>query len=287
MADGRTPIILTERREHVLLLADRLAGHSKNIITLFGTASAKLRRETMDRLQAIPQNEQLVIVATGKYVGEGFDYPRLDTLFLALPIAWKGKVAQYAGRLHRNYPGKNEVQIYDYVDIYVPVLENMYQKRLKGYSAIGYKIKIDGMPQANPDLIYDGKSFYPVFSEDIRNAKSEILIVSPFMRKSRITQILRLLSEAMLNNAKIVVVTRPTENFPEKDQKSVIENTQKLESYGIKVRYRSGFHQKFTVIDGQIVWYGSVNFLSFGTAEESIMRFTSHDIAGQLMDTVL
>ena len=148
-------------------------------------------------------------------------------------------------------------------------------------------IKINGMPQANPDLIYDGRSFYPVFSEDVRNAKSEILIVSPFMRKSRITQILRLLSEAMLNNAKIVVVTRPAEDFPEKDQKSVIENMQKLESYGIEVRRKAGFHQKFTVIDGQIVWYGSVNFLSFGTAEESIMRFTSHDIAGQLLDTVL
>jgi len=287
LKDGRTPIILTERREHVLLLADRLNKHCKNIITLFGTTSAKIRRETMDRLQAISDDEQLVIVATGKYVGEGFDYPRLDTLFLGLPIAWRGKVAQYAGRLHRNYPGKNEVQIYDYVDIHVPVLENMYQKRLKGYAAIGYKIRIDGIPQTNPDLIYDGKSFYPVFSEDVRNAKSEILIVSPFMRKSRITQILRLLSEAMLNDTKIVVVTRPTEDFPQKDQKSVIENTQKLESYGVEVRYRAGFHQKFTVIDGQIVWYGSVNFLSFGTAEESIMRFTSHDIAGQLMDTVL
>lgn len=287
LADGRTSIILTERREHVLLLADKLSGHCKNIITLFGTASAKLRRESMDKLKAIPADGPLVIIATGKYVGEGFDYPRLDTLFLALPIAWKGKVAQYAGRLHRNYSGKNEVQIYDYVDIHEPVLENMYQKRLKGYSGIGYKIKIDAMPQANPDLFYDGKSFYPVFSNDIRNTKNEILIVSPFMRKSRIAQILRLLSEAMLNNAKVVVVTRPAEDFPEKDRKSVIDNTQKLESYGVDVRYKSGFHQKFTVIDGQIVWYGSVNFLSFDTAEESIMRFTSHDIAGQLMDTVL
>lgn len=287
LGDGRTPIVLTERREHVLLLADKLAKHCKNIITLFGTASAKLRRETMEKLQAIPPNEPLVIIATGKYVGEGFDCPRLDTLFLALPIAWKGKVAQYAGRLHRNYPGKNEVQIYDYVDIHVPVLENMYQKRLKGYAAIGYKIKIEGVSQVNPDLIYDGKSFYPVFSEDIRNAKSEILIVSPFMRKSRITQILRLLSEAMLKHAKVVAVTRPAEDFPENDRKSVVENIQRLESYGIEVRQRAGFHQKFTVIDGQIVWYGSVNFLSFGSAEESIMRFTSHDIAGQLMDTVL
>ena len=287
LSNGRTPIILTERREHVLLLADRLAGKCKNIITLFGTASPKQRKETMDALQAVPEDEPLVIVATGKYVGEGFDYPRLDTLFLALPIAWKGKVAQYAGRLHRNHPGKQEVQIYDYVDIHVPMLDKMYQKRLKGYAAIGYRIKTDGTPQTNPDLIYDGKSFYPVFCEDLRNAKSEILIVSPFMRKSRITQMLRILSEAMLNKAKVVVITRPAEDFPEKDRETVIENTERLKSYGVEVQHKSGFHQKFTVIDGQTVWYGSVNFLSFGTAEESIMRFTSHDIADQLMDTVL
>ena len=90
-----------------------------------------------------------------------------------------------------------------------------------------------------------------------------------------------------MNQVKIVVVTRPTEGFPERDQKSVLENTQKLRGYGVEVRHKSGFHQKFTVIDGKIVWYGSVNFLSFGTAEESIMRFTSYDIAGQLIDTVL
>ena len=287
LSNGRTPIILTERREHVLLLADRLTGHCKNVITLFGTASPKQRKETMDALQAVPENEPLVIVATGKYVGEGFDYPRLDTLFLALPIAWKGKVAQYAGRLHRNHPGKQEVQIYDYVDIHVPMLDKMYQKRLKGYAAIGYRVKTDGTSQTNPDLIYDGKSFYPVFCEDIRNARSEVLIVSPFMRKSRITQMLRVLSDAVLNKAKVVVITRPAEDFPEKDQKAVIENIQRLKDYGMEVRHKSGFHQKFTVIDGQTVWYGSVNFLSFGTAEESIMRFTSNDIAGQLMDTVL
>lgn len=94
------------------------------------------------------------------------------------------------------------------------------------------------------------------------------------------------MSEALLNRVKIVVVTRPAEDFPERDKKSVLDNTQKMCGYGVEVRYKSGFHQKFTVIDGKIVWYGSVNFLSFGTAEESIMRFRSHDIAGKLIDTV-
>ena len=94
--NGRTPIILSERREHVTMLTELLKPHCDNVIEIVGTTSAKSRRETLERLDNIPQEESLVVVATGRYVGEGFDYPRLDTLFLALPIAWKGKVAQYA-----------------------------------------------------------------------------------------------------------------------------------------------------------------------------------------------
>lgn len=287
LQQGRCSIILTERREHVLYLQERLSGHCKNIITLFGIASQKERRQTLERLESIPSDESLLIIATGKYVGEGFDCPRLDTLFLALPIAWKGKVAQYAGRLHRNYPGKSEVQIYDYVDIHIPVLERMYQKRVKGYAAIGYKIKIDSAPQTEPDLIYDGKTFYSSYCQDIRTASKEILIVSPFMRKGRITQLMRNLTEAILNGVSVTVVTRPPQDFKEKERETVEKNISTLQEYGVKVVTKSGFHQKFTVIDQEVVWYGSVNFLSFGISEESIMRFTNADIAGQLMDTVL
>ena len=178
LSDGRTPIILTERREHIETISGLLSGKCDNIITLFGTGSQKEKRETLAKLESIPDNEKLIIIATGKYVGEGFDYPRLDTLFLALPIAWKGKVAQYTGRLHRNYIGKTEVQVYDYVDIHVPMLEKMYQKRVKGYAAVGYKAKIKTNEPITPNLIYDGKSFYPVFADDVMHATKEILIVT-------------------------------------------------------------------------------------------------------------
>lgn len=284
--DSRVPIVLTERREHVLKLKDMLSRHCQNIITLFGTSFQKERRETLEKLETIPDNESLIIIATGRYVGEGFDYPRLDTLFLALPIAWKGKVAQYAGRLHRNYPGKSEVQIYDYVDVHIPVLERMYQKRLKGYSSIGYKIKIDNDHSVTPDLIYDGKSFYPVYCQDIKSAHKEVIIVCPFMRKNRISQLSKVLTQALQNEVSVTVITRPPENFKESERETVKENTVSLQNFGVNVIYKSDFHQKFTVIDNQIVWYGSVNFLSFGTNEESIMRFVSFDIAKQLEDTV-
>lgn len=141
--EGRNPIILTERTEHVKKLANDLKEIIDNVIVLTGGMSKKEKKEQMQKLQSIHKEKSAVIVATGKFVGEGFDEPRLDTLFLAMPISWKETLQQYAGRLHRLYENKNEVQIYDYVDIHVGVLERMYQKRLKGYSSIGYLARSD------------------------------------------------------------------------------------------------------------------------------------------------
>jgi superfamily II DNA or RNA helicase len=95
----------------------------------------------MARMRAIPDNEERLILATGRYIGEGFDDARLDTLFLTLPISWRGTLQQYVGRLHRTHDNKQVVQVYDYVDEEIPLLARMYQKRQKGYKAIGYEIK--------------------------------------------------------------------------------------------------------------------------------------------------
>ena len=106
---------------------------------LKGGTSAKRRRETLAELEAIPENEERLVLATGRYIGEGFDDTRLDTLFLTMPVSWRGTVVQYTGRLHRAHPGKSEVRIYDYVDSRVPVLARMFQRRLAGYRSIGYQ----------------------------------------------------------------------------------------------------------------------------------------------------
>lgn len=283
---GRTPIVLTERKEHAVKLKKLIEGKCKNVILLTGAASQKEKRLTMENLNGIPDSETLVVIATGKYVGEGFDYPRFDTLFLALPIAWKGKVAQYAGRLHRNYPGKKEVQIYDYADIHIPVLERMYQKRLKGYSSIGYKIKVENDLFNKPSIIYDGKSFVPVFLSDIKDAQKEVVIVSPFIRMHRLKSLQSTLCEAVRNGIKITAVTRPPDDFTGDNKVTAEECIEMLKSLGIAVQTKSNIHQKFTILDAKTIWYGSVNFLSYGNAEESLMRFDSYDIAGELLDTV-
>lgn len=138
--EKRSPILLTERKEHLNYFAERLARLIKNVIVLQGGMPAKKRKEALNKLGSISDQEERIIIATGRYLGEGFDDKRLDTLFLAFPISWRGTLAQYAGRLHRYHTNKKEVTIYDYVDSRVPVLARMRDRRLKGYRFIGYRV---------------------------------------------------------------------------------------------------------------------------------------------------
>ncbi len=140
LKDNRSPLLLTERTEHLDILNNLLMSRVKNVVILKGGMGKKQRDSVEEQLKNIGKDEERVILATGRYIGEGFDDPRLGTLFLALPISWKGTIQQYAGRLHRQYDGKKEVRIYDYLDESVPMLARMYQKRLRGYNSIGYSI---------------------------------------------------------------------------------------------------------------------------------------------------
>ncbi len=136
----RVPVLLTERREHLDLLAGLLSQRIQNVIVMTGGMGKKQRQRLAEQIASIPTDQPRVIVATGRYLGEGFDDERLDTLFLALPISWRGTLTQYAGRLHRLNAAKKEVIIYDYVDFEVPVLAKMHARRRTGYKSIGYEI---------------------------------------------------------------------------------------------------------------------------------------------------
>ena len=129
---------MTERKDHLEYFAGRLREFVKHVVVLKGGMRAKERRDSAERLASVPDTEERLVIATGRYVGEGFDDARLDTLFLAMPISWKGTLIQYSGRLHRRHPAKTEVRIYDYVDLEVPMLLRMFEKRLPTYRAIGY-----------------------------------------------------------------------------------------------------------------------------------------------------
>jgi len=148
LEEGRSPLLLTERRDHLEFFEMKLRGVSRNLVVLRGGMTARARQQAREQLKSIPLDQERVVLATGRFIGEGFDDRRLDTLFLALPVSWKGTLAQYAGRLHRQHVGKTEVRVFDYVDRSVPMLRRMFERRLRGYRAIGYVVNASAMGKA-------------------------------------------------------------------------------------------------------------------------------------------
>jgi superfamily II DNA or RNA helicase len=151
--DGRFPLLLTERTDHLELLLEKLVRRVPNVFVMKGGMGKKQRDALASEISAVPIDQQRVIIATGRYIGEGFDDARLDTLFLAMPISWRGTLQQYVGRLHRLHENKHVVRVYDYVDASVPVLNRMYEKRLRAYKAVGYTVtRPTGEQEAQADL---------------------------------------------------------------------------------------------------------------------------------------
>lgn len=284
VAAGRTPIILTARTSHVELLAEMLKQHVANIIQLTGEGTAKNKRETLQKLQDIPKDAPLVIVATGIYVGEGFDYPRLDTLFLALPISWKGLVAQYAGRLHRENEGKKDVRIYDYIDIHEPVCENMYRKRLKGYSAIGYRVlskdtqtlfdNTDDLQTSSYEgQIFNGNTFRLAFMQNLKSSRQSIVISSPKLYRTERNTFVKMLREFHVSGVQIAILTSEESS-----------QTNYLKSLGLYVKIVPKLSLSSCIIDRSTVWYGSINILGYVTEEDNIIKITDGKLANELLD---
>lgn len=278
LKEGRSPIILTSRTAHVETLARLLESQCPNVITLVGSESTKEKRQKMEQLQSIPPSEPLVIVATGKYVGEGFDYARLDTLFLASPIAGKSVVNQYTGRLHREFESKQDVQVYDYIDIRVPVCESMYRKRLKGYASIGYRIRNDEMFDClfpTTDVIYDGHNFEPPFISDLAKAKHSVVIACPRINIGRHSKIVERLIDLAAKGIEIVLHTKEDN-----------DDALRLKNQGISVMIKEYLSLHAAIIDKGIIWYGSVNILGFRSVEDNLIRFKNPEIATNLLESI-
>ena len=282
----RTPIILTNRTAHVSVLAEKLKATIKNVISLTGAGTTREKREAMQRLQTIPDREQLVIVATGKYIGEGFDYPRLDTLFLALPISWKGLLTQYAGRLHREYEGKKDVRIYDYIDIHEPICDSMYRKRLKGYAAIGYKTINTAQPTLFDHIndisssiaenqIFNGLTFYRPYTSDLTKAKRSIVISSPKLYRTEQNPLVTLLKELVHQGIEILITT-VAEN----------EQTAFIQSKGLSVKVKPKLSLYTTIIDKEVVWYGSINTLGYASKDDNMIKVTDIHLANELIEMI-
>ena len=273
--EGHTPLVLTTRTAHVKALAQMLMSFADHVIQLIGADSTKEKRIALQNLQSIPISESLVIVATGKYVGEGFDYPRLDTLFLTMPIAWKGNVEQYAGRLHREYDGKTEVRIYDYVDIHVPLCDSMYRKRLKGYSKAGYgKNVASSTPDKNPqELIYERNNYEAAFRNDLSKAQHSVVIAVPKVKFKYKPSIMSILAHLLHDGVAVAV------HIKEEGANEI-----ELKNAGMDVICSKEQTLQCAIIDKSIVWYGNINFFGYNSDTNNVMRIADHKIANEMIE---
>ena len=285
---GRTPLVLSERIEHLNLLHEQLSDSAQNVILITGRGTQKQKKEVLEKLRAVPTDESLIILATGKYAGEGFDYPRIDTLMLAMPFSWKGTLSQYCGRLHRNFAGKNEVQIFDYVDYRIPVFDRMYQNRLKGYKHLGYSIKpntSDNVETNTESKLYSAEDYKSDFQKDILSATSKIIISVPYLSKSEVQDFV-LSSTALLEKGVNIQIFLHNPD-DESKQKKLEPCIRMLENIGINVIERENVSQKITIIDEKILWYGNINFLGYTENEECCMRIVDDKIASEIEVEVL
>ena len=272
LKDGRTPLVLTKLREHITTLAEMLQPYCANIICLTGTAPAKEKREAMERLKSIADEEPLVVIATGKYVGEGFDFPRLDTLFMVLPVSYQNIVQQYTGRLHREFEGKREVQVYDYIDIHVPCLARMYSRRLKSYAPIGYRQQQTEILEQNPqDIVFDKGNFFPVLSTDIESARKMVVFSCKSLKYAK-KSLCQAIISATTRGADCVIYVRESS-----------DRDASFTDYGAKVVVKGNLTILAAVIDRSILWYGNINFTGFNNAEENVMRMNEPSIASEML----
>ncbi len=275
LAVGRSQIVLTTLTSHVEQLSQLLSTCCKNIITLVGSESMKDKRQKMERLAELSPKEPLVVVATGHYVGEGFDYPRLDTLFLVSPVSWKGIIAQYAGRLHREYHGKTDVRIYDYIDIRLPLCERMYQRRLKGYAAIGYQL-LENEPsvtEQHPQSLFSGNNYQASLVEHISQAKHSVLIAAMKSGLKKQSGLWRALKEAICRGVQVVVFVKHRN-----------EQVEWLQREGFAVYVSESLTLQLVVIDKKDIWYGSINFIGYATEEDFAVRFADKQLVAEMID---
>ena len=282
----RTPLILSERLEHLEFLQEQLKDCAQNVILITGKGTQKQKREQLENLNNISTEESLIILATGKYAGEGFDYPRIDTLMLAMPFSWKGTLSQYCGRLHRNFVGKEEVIIYDYVDFRIPVFDRMYQNRLKGYKQLGYTIKPKekdfekSSSTETTSRLFSKEEYLHDFEKDIVNAKSKIIITAPYLSKTETLTFVLLTAKKIAEGVTIIVyVKKASDETKNNKLKACI---QLLENIGIRVEEKDDLSQKIAIIDEKVLWYGNINYLGYTEMEECCMRIEDAKIASEI-----
>lgn len=281
----RTPVVLTKYTEHASKLYELVKSFADKVFLLTGAISKKEQKILREEMEQVSAEESLILIATGQLIGEGFDFPRLDTLIMATPVAWKGIVEQYAGRLNRDFVGKENVMIYDYVDLHIPVFDRMYAKRLKAYKKIGYQLYTNEINNKQiTNAIFDSDTYLFAYETDLKSAAKDIVISSPTLGKYKVYRMIGLLKERQEMGIKVTIVTWHPDVYKYGKDEHRIELMDLLRNYGFHIELMFENCEHYAVIDDEIVWYGSMNLLSKDDIEDNIMRVVSKEIASELLE---
>ena len=282
---GRTPVVLTKYVDHAKKLSERLKTYADRLILLTGANGTKARRAQVEELNKVDDSDSLILVGTGSLLGEGFDFPRLDTLFMATPVSGENVVEQYVGRLNRDYDGKENVIVYDYVDSHIPKFDKMYSARLKAYKKIGYElcVNMDGEKQ-KANAIYDIENYAETYWKDLEEANSAVVVSSPRLNNQKVDRIINMLGKRRELGVEVTIVTWHPDACKYGKDDVRMELMERLRKAGFEIRLVEETCEHYAVIDNEIVWYGSVNLLSKEDAEDNLMRVCSKDIAAELLE---
>ncbi|KJJ74460.1 type III restriction enzyme, res subunit [Clostridium sp. FS41] len=284
---GRTPVILTRYKEQAKYLYDHLQMDADHVLILYGDNSNKENSHVRQQLKEISRNQSLILVATGQKIGEGFDYPRLDTLMLAAPVSFSGRLEQYLGRLNRDYEGKSEVIVYDYIDSHIRTFDNMYAKRLRTYKRTGFQLIANGIfPKQTANAIYDSDNYTDVFEQDLIEAEKRIIVSSPELTMEKVKRFSYLVKARQEAGCKVTVVTLDPQNLfygsPEFCYGLICE----MQQNGIHVITGEDIAEHFAIIDDELVWHGGMNLLGKQDAWDNLMRIKSAQVAAELLEIV-
>ncbi len=277
--EKRTPIVLTRYKEHAKSLYESL---KKNVLDhtylIYGDHTLKENEEVRKTILALSHDEPFILVATSQSVGEGFNVPRLDTLFLTSPVSGEPLVDQFLGRINRDYKYKQSAIVYDYVDSHIHYFNNMYKKRLSVYRKIGFDVITDLVDnKQNVNHIYNYSDYLEVFRQDIHEANKSIIISSPQLNEKKVLSFIDLIKDRQEKGVSVNVFTKQTDD---PYTNSLIDL---LYGNGVFVEVYPDLDSYFAIIDQEIVWHGGINLLGKSNIYDSLMRVKSTTIAEELI----
>lgn len=285
--NGRTPVILTKYKEHAKIIYDRVQKSADFVFLLYGDNSQKENEEIRRKLKQIPDNRSYILVATGQKIGEGFDCPRLDTLMLAAPVSFAGRLEQYVGRINRDYPGKKDVIVYDYIDTHIQKFDSMYLKRLQTYKKIGFCVAADSIVNRQEvNAVYDSGNYTPVFEQDLIEAETEIIIASPQLIRDKVNRLIYLMKPRQEAGIRITVITENPENISYGSPAFAQELIRQMQEAGINVKTMEDRVDHFAVIDQLLVWHGGMNLLGKEDAWDNLIRVKDVKAAAELLEII-